>query len=43
MAAGGRVVNVKTAVPFQLDRTLNPKVAMQFAQTLEFCRAIKNA
>jgi phthiodiolone/phenolphthiodiolone dimycocerosates ketoreductase len=26
---------VKIAVPFQLDRTINPKMAMQFAQTLE--------
>jgi phthiodiolone/phenolphthiodiolone dimycocerosates ketoreductase len=26
---------VKIAVPFQLDRTVNPKMAMQFAQTLE--------
>jgi phthiodiolone/phenolphthiodiolone dimycocerosates ketoreductase len=28
-------MTVRTAVPFQLDRTLNPKFAMQFAQLLE--------
>src|SRR5256885_17120213 len=37
-STAGRPMNrapVKIAVPFQLDRTINPKMAMQFAQTLE--------